>query len=650
LSDSCTNSTELSKEKDKNAVDKLSDDRPLPSISKLLNLARPEFPELSFACFLMVGSEATSLITPLVVANAYNTLVDPTVAQEEKMSSISWTMILVLIIHFAGVTTNFMQGCILGTVGERVVARLRNQLYTSILKQEMAFFDEHKTGELVSRLGSDTTLVQQATSNAVPRVILGIIKLGVSVGLMFWISAKLAGVAFASVMVLFCIALPFGKILGALSKAYQDVLGSAQTRSTEALGAMRTVQSFAAEDRESCRFREKVGNPADYKWWWPTDYKQHKTTYSVGFFKSIVGTGFFVMIFGVGFGAMYVCLWYGFSLVVNGEMSLGDLTAFQSYIFQIGFGLGEVSRYVTQVIEARGASGRIFQLLERIPAIPIPVEKDDKGEVINGPFSEAPKKPSSMKGDIEFRNVSFSYSSRKDVPVLHDFNLIVPANTTAALVGASGSGKSTVVSLLQRFYDANSGSITIDGNDIRTLDIKWLRRHIGSVQQEPQLFGMSVRENVCYGVDREVPDEEVIAACKEANAYDFIMNWPEGLSTMVGERGVKLSGGQKQRIAIARALLVNPRLLLLDEATSALDAESEHLVQDAIDKAIVGRTVIIVAHRLSTIKSAKQIVVLDGQKIVDVGSHDVLLGRCGKYQDLIKRQSVVRTGPIVDVE
>jgi ABC-type multidrug transport system fused ATPase/permease subunit len=161
---------------------------------------------------------------------------------------------------------------------------------------------------------------------------------------------------------------------------------------------------------------------------------------------------------------------------------------------------------------------------------------------------------------------------------------------------------------------------------------------------------MSVRENVCYGVDREVPDEEVIAACKEANAYDFIMNWPEGLSTMVGERGVKLSGGQKQRIAIARALLVNPRLLLLDEATSALDAESEHLVQDAIDKAIVGRTVIIVAHRLSTIKSAKQIVVLDGQKIVDVGSHDVLLGRCGKYRDLIKRQSVVRTGPIVDVE
>jgi len=508
-----TTTDESNEKESEEGAGKLSDDRPLPSIGKLLNLARPEFPELSFACLLMVGSEATSLITPLIVARAYDALVDPTIPQDDKMATISHTMILVLIIHFTGVAASFLQGSILGATGERVVARLRNQLYGSILKQEMAFFDEHKSGELVSRLGSDTTLVQTATSHAVPRVILGIIKLGVSVGLMFWISAKLAGVAFASVFLLFCIALPFGKILGALSKAYQDVLGAAQTRSTEALGAMRTVQSFAAEDREKNRFRDKVGDPADYRWWWPTDHRQHKTTYSVGFFKSIVGTGFFVMIFGVGFGAMYVSLWYGFKLVVDEEISLGDLTAFQSYIFQIGFGLGEVSRYVTQVIEARGASGRIFQLLERIPAIPIPIKKDDNGKPVPESFPDT-KEPASMTGDIEFQNVSFAYSSRKDVPVLQDFNLTVAANTTAALVGASGSGKSTVISLLQRFYDVDSGSISIDGNDIRSLDVNWLRKHIGYVQQEPQLFGMSVRENVCYGVDREVPDEEVIAACK----------------------------------------------------------------------------------------------------------------------------------------
>jgi ATP-binding cassette subfamily B (MDR/TAP) protein 1 len=194
---------------------------------------------------------------------------------------------------------------------------------------------------------------------------------------------------------------------------------------------------------------------------------------------------------------------------------------------------------------------------------------------------------------------------------------------------------------LQRFYDVSSGSVTIDGIDIRELDLKWLRSNIGYVQQEPQLFGMTIRENVTYGVDRVVSHDELVEVCHKANAHDFISKWPNKYETMVGERGVTLSGGQKQRVSIARALLVNPRILLLDEATSALDAESEHLVQEAIEKAVVGRTVLIVAHRLSTIKRAQQIVVIDDHQIVDVGNHDVLMRRCTKYQDLIKRQSVV---------
>jgi ABC-type multidrug transport system fused ATPase/permease subunit len=253
-------------------------------------------------------------------------------------------------------------------------------------------------------------------------------------------------------------------------------------------------------------------------------------------------------------------------------------------------------------------------------------------------------KPKSMGGHIELRNVSFSYASRPDVPVLKGFNLTIPKNTTAALVGSSGAGKSTVVSLLQRFYDVTEGSITIDGLDVRDLDLQWLRANIGYVQQEPSLFGLTVKENVCYGVSKSVSQEEVERVCKQANAHDFIMQWPDGYDTMVGERGVKLSGGQKQRIAIARALLVDPKVLLLDEATSALDAESEHLVQEAIENAVVGRTVLIIAHRLSTVKEANQIIVLDEQQIVDAGSHDVLMRRCSKYQDLIKRQSSVFVG------
>ena len=245
-----------------------------------------------------------------------------------------------------------------------------------------------------------------------------------------------------------------------------------------------------------------------------------------------------------------------------------------------------------------------------------------------------------MEGDIELRDVDFAYPSRPNVLVLNQFTLKIPSNTTTALVGSSGAGKSTVVSLLQRFYDVNDGGIYVDGKNITDLSLKWLRRHIGYVQQEPQLFGMSIRENLLYGVDREVSQEEMEKACRDANAHDFIVTWPKGYDTLVGERGVKLSGGQKQRISIARALLTNCRILLLDEATSALDSESEHLVQEAINKAIVGRTVIIVAHRLSTIQKADQIVVMSDHKIVDVGTHDHLLQKCSKYQDLIKRQSM----------
>lgn len=209
------------------------------------------------------------------------------------------------------------------------------------------------------------------------------------------------------------------------------------------------------------------------------------------------------------------------------------------------------------------------------------------------------------------------------------------------MVGSSGTGKSTVVALLQRFYDINSGSIQIDNNELTDLDLQWLRSNIGYVQQEPQLFGLSIRENLLYGVNRKVSQEEIEQACIDANAHDFITSWSEGYDTLVGERGVKLSGGQKQRVAIARALLTNCSILLLDEATSALDSESEHLVQQAIDKAVIGRTVIIVAHRLSTIRAADQIVVMDNHKIVDVDTHENLLRKSIKYQDLIKRQSVI---------
>lgn len=328
---------------------------------------------------------------------------------------------------------------------------------------------------------------------------------------------------------------------------------------------------------------------------------------------------------------MNVTLWYGFYLVLQNEMTLGGLTAFNSYIISIGFSLGQVAMGMAKIFEGLGAGGRVFFLLDRTPQIPAPPSSREG--------NKEPIKPESMTGDIRFEDVSFSYPSRPAQPILERVSLTIPANKTTALVGTSGAGKSTVISLLQRFYDINSGKITIDGRDITSLDLRWLRQQMGYVQQEPNLFGLTIRENMLYGVERDVSQEELEKASKDAHAHEFISKMPEGYDTLVGERGVKLSGGQKQRVAIARALLTNCRILLLDEATSALDSESEHLVQQAIDKAVVGRTVIVIAHRLSTVRQADQIVVMDNHKVVDTGKHDKLLDKCAKYADLIKRQS-----------
>eukprot|EP00560_Eucampia_antarctica_P008296 CAMPEP_0197825950 /NCGR_PEP_ID=MMETSP1437-20131217/2972_1 /TAXON_ID=49252 ORGANISM="Eucampia antarctica, Strain CCMP1452" /NCGR_SAMPLE_ID=MMETSP1437 /ASSEMBLY_ACC=CAM_ASM_001096 /LENGTH=686 /DNA_ID=CAMNT_0043426179 /DNA_START=390 /DNA_END=2450 /DNA_ORIENTATION=- len=621
------------------------------SLVKLFVLAKPEWGFLFISFLFQVAGEAISLYIPLMLAEVYDTIIDTAASTSDKMSEVNRAMIPVLVLCVVGAFAGFFGGSIMIVAGERVVTRLRNALYRSMLSQEISFFDNTQSGELVSRLGSDTALLQTATSKSLSGATIAFIRICVSLSLMFWISPKLAGLTIGMTVSIFIPSIPFGKFLGSLSKRYQDLLGKAQTRSTEALGSMRTVQSFAAEDREAARYEDIVGDPDSFKYWKPDN---KNTIYRIGFWRSVVQSGFVTFIFGAGFVALYGILWYGFKLVLDGEITIGDLTAFNAYIIQIGLGLGEVSSNLAEVMHAQGACGRVFELLERIPAIPS-LLKNEKNisvkrmETDIENFDTAPEhtkliKPQSMEGTVCFENVSFAYQSRMDIPVLRNFTLTIPANTTAAFVGSSGGGKTTIVSLLQRFYDVDQGQIMIDGRDIRSLDLKWMRQHIGCVHQEPQLFGLTVRENICFGLGRDVTDQEVEKACKEANAHDFIMKMPQGYSTLVGERGIKLSGGQKQRVAIARALVINPRILLLDEATSALDAESEHLVQEAINKAVVGRTVLVVAHRLSTIKQSQQIVVLDNHEIIDRGTHDELIGRCAKYMNLIKRQTTVYRG------
>ncbi len=606
-----------------------------PSLGRLFQTVKQEQPMLWLGMLLVLAAESTTQVIPLIVAKAYDSIIDYTLESDEKMKEINYYMLISIIIFVAGIFAGFLRGSLFAIAAERMVARLRNQLYGSILNQDIAFFDEHKSGELISRLGNDTTLLQGVVAMSLPEALNNIVKAIVSIALTFVISPELAGVSIGTIFAICLISVPLGKALARFSKLYQDALGEATTYSTEAIGSMRTVQSFTAESKERKRFAHHIGDPDLYPMWYPKKTEESvDSTYSVGFWKSIVGSGFFSIIFGGGFGFLYVCLWYGFYLVNEGSMTLGELTAFQSYVFNIGLGLGTASTHIAKIVEALGASGRVFYLLDCIPKIPIPVKEGEKPRTLI--------KPKSMEGRVRFENVSFNYPSRPSINVLDGFTLSIPSGSTTALVGSSGSGKSTVVSLIQRFYDVNSGSVFVDDNEIKDLDLKWLRQHIGYVQQEPQLFGLSVRDNLLYGVPENeiVSQERIEKACRDANCHDFISSWPEGYDTLVGERGVKLSGGQKQRISIARALITDCRILLLDEATSALDAESEHLVQEAIDKAVLGRTTIIVAHRLSTIQRASQIVVMSNHKIVDIGTHEYLLENCVKYQELIKRQNM----------
>lgn len=318
---------------------------------------------------------------------------------------------------------------------------------------------------------------------------------------------------------------------------------------------------------------------------------------------------------------MILVLWYGATLVLNGEMTPGVLLSFVLYTITVGFALAGLSGLFGSMLKAVGANERVFALLEREPEI----------RLTGG------KRLGSLQGHVQLDNVSFYYPSRPEIMVLKGLNLELRLGTVTALVGPSGGGKSTIVALIERFYDVQAGVLRIDGVDIRELDPSWLHRRIALVSQEPVLFATTIRENVCYGVE-SASDAQIEQALRAANAWDFVRGFPEGLETVVGERGVRLSGGQKQRIAIARAVLMDPSILIADEATSALDAESEHLVQEALDRVMRGRTVLVVAHRLSTVKNANNVAVIDQGRVVEQGTHDELLAHSGTYSRLVQRQ------------
>uniref|UniRef100_A0A673XXD6 Mitochondrial potassium channel ATP-binding subunit n=1 Tax=Salmo trutta TaxID=8032 RepID=A0A673XXD6_SALTR len=495
---------------------------------------------------------------------------------------------------------------LLSRVGERVAADMRKTLFQSLLRQDVAFFDSNKTGMLVNRLTAD---IQEFKSSFKLVVSQGLRSVTQTVGCfvsLYVISPKLTGMTVVILPCLVGAGALIGSFLRRLSRLAQEQVSKATGVADEALGNVRTVKAFAMEEREmlyawevdkSCEMNESLGS-------------------RIAVFQGMSNIVLNCIVLGTIFA--------GGSLMAGDEMSPGDLMSFLVASQTVQRSLASISILFGQMVRGLSSGARVFEYLSLEPTIPL----SGGGRI---PYK-------SLTGRVDFMNITFSYPTRPGQQILKNFNLIIPPCKTVAIVGESGGGKSTVASLLERFYDPSSGVIMLDGLDIRTLDPSWLRGQvIGFINQEPVLFGSSVMENIRFGKP-EATDAEVINAAKQANAHRFITGFPDGYNTVVGERGVTMSGGQKQRIAIARALIKNPSILVLDEATSALDAESERVVQEALDRATTGRTVLIIAHRLSTIQRADLICVMSNGRIVEAGTHMELLSKGGLYADLIRRQ------------
>ena len=491
-------------------------------------------------------------------------------------------------------------------LGERVVADLRRQLYGHLVGLDAEFHDRTRSGELVSRLSADSELLRSVVGSSMSVALRSSITVIGSIVMLFVTSPKLAAYALVGIPLAVLPIVLGARRLEKASRASQDRVADANTLASETLGAVRTVQAHAREPYELKRFGDAVSVAVE------TARKRIRA-------QSLVTATVITLVFG----AVVLVLWSGAHDVIGGRMTTGELGQFVFYALIGGGSVGALAEVWNELQRAAGGMGRIAELLNETPTIRAPA---------------APRRlPAPVKGEIRFDNVSFHYPSRPDLPALDDFNLTVNPGETVALVGPSGAGKSTVFSMLLRFHDAQSGSVRIDGVDLRDLDPAHLREHIALVPQQPTIFAASAAENIRYG-KLDATDAELQAAAEAAEADDFIRELPGGFESQLGERGARLSGGQQQRIVIARALLKDAPILLLDEATSALDAQSERAVQHALERLMAGRTTLVIAHRLATVLKANRIVVMDRGRIVAQGTHAELLAQDGLYAELARLQ------------
>ena len=574
--------------------------------SKLLRIFRFILPYkymYLIGTIFLVGSTGTALLTPLLLGQ----FLDVSTGKTSKFfSSIDTVALIFVVVLVLQAIFSFFRVLLFVRVSENAMKDVRIAAYTKIISLSVTFFEKKRVGELTSRLTSDVTQLQEVMSFTIAEFFRQIGTLVIGVGFLFYFSTRLAVLMILTFPILVFAAIFFGRFIRKLSKKAQDELATANTVVEETFQSIRAVKAFTNELFEVKRYDKALQEVV-------------KNALRAGSYRAAFNA--FVIL--ALFGGIILVVWYGAHLVKQELMSVGDLTSFAFYTVFIGSALGGLTNLYGQIQKAVGSSERILEILEEETEIDL--EQSNAEDV-------------QIKGDIQYSNVHFSYPTRNDVQVLKDINFKVKAGQKVALVGYSGGGKSTIVQLLFRYYDVDQGSLTVDGKPIDSYNISALRKHIGIVPQEVILFGGTIKENILYG-SPEATDEQVRKAAEQANAWSFIEGFPDKLDTIVGERGVKLSGGQRQRIAIARAILKNPEILILDEATSSLDADSEKLVQEALNDLMRDRTTIIIAHRLSTIRSVDTIYVLSEGRIVEAGSHEELLTyENGVYNNLVKLQ------------
>lgn len=503
---------------------------------------------------------------------------------------------------------SFMRVYLFTYVGEYALADMRKEVYRKMITMPMNFFAQRRVGELSSRISADLSQIQEAVTGMLAEILRGILTLIIGMILIFVLSPKLAGVMLSVVPVIVVVGVLFGKRIRKLSRNTQDQLADSNTIVQETLQGISNVKSFTNEWYEIGRYTRSLQQAV-------------KLAVSNGRFRGLFVSFILMSIFGT----IILVVWYGTSLMHAGTLSFGDLTAFVVYTVFVGGSMAGFADLFSQFQKTLGATQRVREILRDAPE---PVA------VIEEPVQEKNK----LIGAVTFDKVAFSYPSRKEVHILKEVSITAAPGEQIAIVGPSGAGKSTIAALLLRFYQPDEGQLLFDGKPADDIPISQLRKQMALVPQDVMLFGGTIRENIEYGKPGAT-QPEIEEAARKANAHDFIVSFPEGYDTVVGERGIKLSGGQRQRIAIARAILKDPVILVLDEATSSLDSASESLVQEALDNLMKNRTSFVIAHRLSTIRNADKIIVLDKGHVIESGTHQQLLANeDGLYKSLNKLQ------------